>query len=223
MTAEISNGISAEQIAATPDKNVGEVLKRISGVSTNDNRRVVIRGIAERYNVAMLDGVTLPSTDVQVRDFEFDIIPSNLIDNIIVSKSYTPDMSFGFGGGLVQINTLAVPAKNFTNINFGGKYNDVSTGKEMLGYKRGSQDYLGFDDGQRKDRFPGGLFFYDRDRYNPGDPYNSPVPPGSPLTAITPEMIAEQNKKIGGTERSGHTHLYGASWSKLPAQPWKKL
>jgi len=209
MTAEISNGISSEQIAATPDKNVGEVLKRISGVSTNDNRRVVIRGIAERYNVAMLDGVTLPSTDVQVRDFEFDIIPSNLIDNIIVSKSYTPDMSFGFGGGLVQINTLAVPVKNFTNINFGAKYNDVSTGKEMLGYKRGSQDYLGFDDGQRKDRFPGGLFAYDRDRYNPGDPYNSPVPPGSSLTPITPEMIAEQNKRIGGTGRLG-TRIYTA-------------
>ncbi len=209
-TAEISNGMSAEQIAATPDKNVGEVLKRISGVSTNDNRRVVIRGIAERYNIAMLDGVTLPSTDVQVRDFEFDIIPSNLVDNIIVSKGYTPDMSFGFGGGLVQINTFTIPDKNFITVSFGGKYNDVSTGKEFLGYKRGKQDYWGFDDGGRKDRFPADMFYYDRDRYNPGRPYESPVPPGSSLTPITPEMIAEQNKKIGGTERLG-TRIYKAS------------
>lgn len=208
-TAEISNGISAEQFSATPDKNVGEVLKRISGVSTNDNRRVVIRGIAERYNVAMLDGVTLPSTDVQVRDFEFDIIPSNLVDNIIVSKSFTPDMSFGFGGGLVQINTLAIPTKNFININFGGKYNDVSTGKEFLGYQRGKQDYLGFDDGARKKPFSQELFYYDVNRYNPNKPYESPVPPGSALTPITPEMIAEQNKKIGGTERLG-TRIYKA-------------
>lgn len=208
-TAEISNGISSEQISATPDKNVGEVLKRIAGVSTNDNRRVVIRGIAERYNVAMLDGVTLPSTDVQVRDFEFDIIPSNLIDNIVVSKSYTPDMSFGFGGGLVQINTLAIPAKKFNNINFGGKYNDQSTGKEFLGYKRGKQDYLGFDDGGRKNHFPKEMFYYDPERYNPGKPYENVVPPGSGLTPITPEMIAEQNKKIGGTERLG-TRIYKA-------------
>lgn len=208
-TAEISNGISSEQISATPDKNVGEVLKRISGVSTNDNRRVVIRGIAERYNVAMLDGVTLPSTDVQVRDFEFDIIPSNLIDNIIVSKSYTPDMSFGFGGGLVQINTLAIPAKKFNNINFGGKYNDQSTGKEFLGYRRGKQDYLGFDDGGRKNHFPKDMFYYDLERYNPGKPYENVVPPGSDLTPITPEMIAEQNKRIGGTERLG-TRIYKA-------------
>ncbi|MBO9636259.1 MAG: carboxypeptidase-like regulatory domain-containing protein, partial [Chitinophagaceae bacterium] len=107
--AGISNGISREQISALPDKSIGETLKRISGVSTNDNRRVVVRGIAERYNLAMMDGATLPSTDVQVRDFEFDIIPSNLVDNVIVSKTATPDMSFGFGGGLVQINTMGIP------------------------------------------------------------------------------------------------------------------
>ncbi|WP_295122621.1 carboxypeptidase-like regulatory domain-containing protein [uncultured Chitinophaga sp.] len=215
-TAEISNGISSEQISATPDKNVGEVLKRISGVSTNDNRRVVIRGIAERYNVAQLDGVTLPSTDVQVRDFEFDIIPSNLIDNIIVSKGYTPDMSFGFGGGLVQINTLAIPTKNFNNINFGGKYNDRSTGKEFLGYGRGKNDWIGFDDGGRKDRFPEGLFYFEMDRYNPRNPYTDVTPPNSGLTPITPEMIAEQNKRIGGTERLG-TRIY----KTMPSQNYQ--
>ncbi|TDQ08270.1 outer membrane receptor protein involved in Fe transport [Pedobacter metabolipauper] len=208
-TAEISNGISAEQIAATPDKNVGDVLKRIAGVSTNDNRRVVIRGIAERYNVAMLDGVTLPSTDVQVRDFEFDIIPSNLIDNVVVSKGFTPDMSFGFGGGLVQISTLTIPNKDFITFNFGSKYNDASTGKDFLGYQRGKSDYFAFDDGGRKDHFPKDLFFYSTDRYSPGRPYDDVTPPGSGMTPITPAMIAEQNKKIGGTERLG-TRIYTA-------------
>lgn len=208
-TAEISNGISAEQISATPDKNVGDVLKRIAGVSTNDNRRVVIRGIAERYNVAMLDGVTLPSTDVQVRDFEFDIIPSNLVDNVVVSKGYTPDMSFGFGGGLVQINTLTIPNKDFISFNFGSKYNDASTGKDFLGYQRGKHDYFAFDDGGRKGHFPEDLFFYDNDRYSPGRPYDNVTPPGSGLAPITPEMIAAQNKKIGGTERLG-TRIYQA-------------
>ncbi|AOM80575.1 TonB-dependent receptor [Pedobacter steynii] len=212
-TAEISNGITAEQISATPDKNVGDVLKRIAGVSTNDNRRVVIRGIAERYNVAMLDGVTLPSTDVQVRDFEFDIIPSNLIDNVVVSKSYTPDMSFGFGGGLVQINTLTIPNNNFVTFSLGTKDNNRSTGKDFLGYKRGKKDYFAFDDGGRKDHFPKDLFYYDINRYNPSTPYENVVSPGSDLTPITPEMIANQNKKIGGTERLG-TRIYTA----LPSQ-----
>lgn len=147
--ASISNGISREQMSALPDKNIGETLKRISGVSTTDNRRVVIRGIAERYNLAMMDGAALPSTDVQVRDFEFDIIPSNLVDNVIVSKTATPDMSFGFGGGMVQLNTMAIPNKDFISLNIGTKYINGSTGKDFLGYQRGKQDYLGFDDGER--------------------------------------------------------------------------
>lgn len=168
--AGITNGISREQISALPDKNVGETLKRISGVSTVDNRRVVVRGIAERYNVAMMDGAVLPSTDVQVRDFEFDIIPSNLIDNVIVSKTATPDMSFGFGGGLVQVNTFAIPNENFTTISAGTKYISGSTGKNFLGYGRGKNDYLGFDDGGRN-HFPKDLMVFTNANYRLTDPY----------------------------------------------------
>ena len=202
--ANISNGISREQISALPDKNIGETLKRISGVSANDNRRVVIRGIAERYNLAMMDGATLPSTDVQVRDFEFDIIPSNLVDNVVVSKTATPDMSFGFGGGLVQINTIAIPNQNFMSFSLGSKYINGSTGKDFLGYQRGKNDYLGFDDGGR-DHFPKDLLIFTQTNYIPTDPANTNPPPG--VEKVTPDMIAAQNKKIGGLQRFG-TRVY---------------
>lgn len=202
--ASISNGISREQMSALPDKNIGETLKRISGVSTTDNRRVVIRGIAERYNLAMMDGAALPSTDVQVRDFEFDIIPSNLVDNVIVSKTATPDMSFGFGGGMVQLNTMAIPNKDFISLNIGTKYINGSTGKDFLGYQRGKQDYLGFDDGGR-DHFPKDLVIFTQSNYNPTNPQGWTPPPG--VAKITPDMIAAQNKRIGGLERLG-TRIY---------------
>ena len=147
--SEISNGISAEQLARTPDKNIGESLKRISGVSTIDNKFVLVRGIGERYNAAMLDGVVLPSTEAQSRNFSFDLIPSNLVDNIVVSKTVTPDMNASFGGGLIQINTKDIPNENFMSFTAGGSYNDQSTGKDFLSHKRGKYDYLGFDDGRR--------------------------------------------------------------------------
>lgn len=205
--AGISNGISREQMAVLPDKNIGETLKRISGVSTTDNRRVVVRGIAERYNMAMMDGAALPSTDVQVRDFEFDIVPSNLVDNVIVSKTATPDMGFGFGGGMVQINTMAIADNNFTTISFGTKYINGSTGKDFLGYQRGKNDFLGFDDGGR-DHFPKEILTITPGNYNPQNPYNHIPPPG--IEKITPEMIAAQNKRIGGLERIG-TRTYTAA------------
>jgi outer membrane receptor for ferrienterochelin and colicin len=154
--AEITNGISAEEISRTPDKNIGESLKRISGVSTNENKYVVVRGIGERYNTAMLDGITLPSTEAQSRNFSFDLIPSNLVDNVVVSKTVTPDMNASFGGGLIQINTKDIPLANFTSISVGTSYNDQTTGKDFYSRSRGKYDYLGFDDGHRG-QFPANL------------------------------------------------------------------
>ncbi|QJB33667.1 TonB-dependent receptor [Chitinophaga oryzae] len=205
--AGIINGISHEQMAALPDKNIGETLKRISGVSTTDNRRVVVRGIAERYNMAMMDGAALPSTDVQVRDFEFDIVPSNLVDNVVVSKTATPDMGFGFGGGMVQINTMAIADNNFTTVSVGSKYISGSTGKEFMGYQRGKNDYLGFDDGGRN-HFPKEILTLTPGNYDPKNPYNH-IPPAG-IEKVTPEMIAAQNKRIGGLDRIG-TRTYRAA------------
>lgn len=154
--AEITNGISAEEISRTPDKNIGESLKRISGVSTNENKYVIIRGIGERYNAAMLDGITLPSTEAQSRNFSFDLIPANLVDNVIVSKTVTPDMNASFGGGLIQINTKDIPVTDFTSITVGTSVNDQTTGKDFYSRARGKYDFLGFDDGHRG-QFPANL------------------------------------------------------------------
>jgi outer membrane receptor protein involved in Fe transport len=192
-TSNLSDGISAEQIGATPDKHVGESLKRITGVSTNDNRKVVIRGIAERYNVSLLNGSSLPSTDVQERDFEFNLIPTNLVDNIVVAKSITADMPYGFAGGLVQITTKSVPESNFFSISAGSSYNSRTMGKDFLGYGRGKYDYLGFDDGGR-DHFPDNML----NLVGKFDPTKE-----DSQNEIKAAQVAEQNKRIGGTERLG--------------------
>ncbi|SHF99368.1 TonB-dependent receptor [Pedobacter caeni] len=147
--AELSNGISAEQISKTPDANLGEALKRITGISTVDNKYVIVRGMGERYNAATLDGAILPSTEIGKRAFAFDLIPSNLIDNVTVSKTITPDMNATFAGGLVQINTKDIPDEDFTSVSIGSSVNDNSIGKDFYSPQRGKYDYLGFDDGRR--------------------------------------------------------------------------
>lgn len=147
--AEMSNGISAEQISRTPDRNIGESLKRISGVSTADNKFVIVRGIGERYNAALLDGTPLPSTEAQSRNFSFDLIPSGLVDNVVVSKTVTPDMNTSFGGGLIQVSTKDMPDENFVTFAIGNSYNDRTTGNSFYSHKRGKYDFLGFDDGRR--------------------------------------------------------------------------
>lgn len=149
--ASVTDGISAEQIARTPDNNVGAVLKRVSGITTLDNKYVVVRGLTERYNQAMIDGVTLPNTDMNRRNFSFDLIPTELVSSIVVNKTATPDVSSEFVGGQVMVNTLSIPAQNFATFSIGAGGNTQTTGKDFLsaGGRPGS-DYFGFDDGRRK-------------------------------------------------------------------------
>lgn len=140
--AGITDGISAEQISRTPDKNIGESLKRISGLSSLDNKYVVVRGLSERYNQSMMNGQMMPSTEMNRKNFSFDIIPSNLVDNVIVTKTLTPDQSAEFGGGMVQVNTKDIPAENTFSVNIGSSSNDKTTGKAFVSPEIEQKEYF---------------------------------------------------------------------------------
>ncbi|WP_394773162.1 TonB-dependent receptor domain-containing protein [Flavobacterium sp.] len=152
-SAQFSDGISAEQIARTPDRDVASSLKRITGVTTIGDKYVVVRSMGERWNQAVMDGIALPSTDAYQQNFSFDIIPTSIVESIIVSKSATPDMYANFAGGYVEVKTKDIPKENFTSFSISTSYNSRSTFKERLTKQEGDYDYLGFDDGRRD--FPG--------------------------------------------------------------------
>ncbi len=153
----ISDGISADVIRKSPDRNTSEVLKRVSGTTIQDNKFVIIRGLSDRYNTSMLDNAPLPSTEPNRKAFSFDIIPSSLIENIIINKTATPDLPGDFAGGAIQILTREIPDQNFFNFSIGEGYNSNSTGKKFISGERGGLDFLGFDNGDRQlpASFPG--------------------------------------------------------------------
>ncbi len=170
--ASVTDGISAEQIARTPDNDMGQVLKRISGLTTINNRNVVVRGMSDRYNQAMLDGVAIPSTSMNKRDFSFDIIPTEMVSSVVVNKTATPDVSSEFSGGQVSINTLDIPDRNFTSIQVGSGFNSQSIGSDIyqLGQRHASE-YFGFFDKSAKQ--PEGILswsFQNEDVPPPGIP-----------------------------------------------------
>ncbi|WP_158559093.1 TonB-dependent receptor [Deminuibacter soli] len=146
----ISDGISAEQIKATPDNNAAQVLKRVSGVVVQQDKFITIRGVSDRYNNVLINGALLPSTEPNRRNFSFDIVPSALIDNIVINKTATPDMPSEFTGGFVQINTRDVPAKNFLHITIGSGFNTASVGNDFLSTKRSPSEYFGAAGDNRK-------------------------------------------------------------------------
>ncbi|WP_434454068.1 TonB-dependent receptor domain-containing protein [Sphingobacterium multivorum] len=149
--ASVTDGISAEQIARTPDNDMGQVLKRVTGLTTVNNRNVIVRGMSDRYNQAMLDGVVIPSTSQNRRDFSFDIIPTEMVSSVVVNKTATPDVSAEFSGGQVSVNTLDIPEKNFTTIQYGIGGNSRTTGKDFyrLGERKASE-FFGFNHSSSK-------------------------------------------------------------------------
>jgi hypothetical protein len=152
----LSNGLAADFIKRTPDKNTGEVLKRVSGASIQDNRFVIVRGLSDRYNSAMLNGALLPSTEPDKKAFSFDMLPAAMIDNIVINKTATPEYTGEFSGGLVQVNTRDIPSKSVVSVGIGFGYNNQSTFSDFTGNARNRFDWLGFDDGSRNlpDSFP---------------------------------------------------------------------
>jgi hypothetical protein len=141
----LSSGLAADFIRRTPDKNTGEVLRRVSGASIQDNKFVIVRGLSDRYNAAFINGAALPSSEPDKKAFSFDIIPSTLIDNIIINKTATPDMTGEFAGGLVQIQTKDIPVSNQLIVGMSLGFNTQSAFKDFVSNERGSMDFLGFD------------------------------------------------------------------------------
>jgi TonB-dependent receptor len=149
-TNTVASVISAESIRRSPDKNTGEVLKRTPGASLQEGRFIIIRGLADRYNQAMLNGILLTSTEPDRKTFSFDLIPASMLDNIVINKAFVPEYPGEWAGGLIQVNTKDIPSKGFMNIQVGTGFNTQTTGKTFYkDGKGGDMDWLGTDDGTR--------------------------------------------------------------------------
>lgn len=148
-SAGISDGISAEIIKRSPDRNTGEVLKRVSGASIQDNKFVIVRGLNDRYNTALLNNSPLPSSEPDRKAFSFDVIPSNLIDAVVINKTSTPDLPGDFAGGAVQIKTKDFPATKTFEVNYSTGFNTISTFSDFYGEKKQDLEFLGIGSSSR--------------------------------------------------------------------------
>lgn len=141
--------------ASTAGANAGQAAKRISGASITDNRFIVIRGLSDRYNAAYINGAPLPSSESDRKAFALDIFPSNMLENILINKTATPDMPGEFAGGVITINTKAPSPKNFQTIQIGTSFNTLTTFKDFQTYEGSGMDWAGVDNGARQ--LPDGL------------------------------------------------------------------
>ncbi|HPE77316.1 MAG TPA: TonB-dependent receptor [Draconibacterium sp.] len=146
----IVNGISAQQISRSQDKDAAEVIRRVPGITITDGRFVIVRGLIERYNSVMLNNATAPSFEADKRAFSFDAIPSGLINNILIYKSPSPELPADFAGAVINVETKSVADENSLVISYGTKYiQNTSFTNDFKTHPGSKTDWLGFDNGTR--------------------------------------------------------------------------
>ncbi|MBR9998661.1 MAG: TonB-dependent receptor [Cyclobacteriaceae bacterium] len=146
----LMDGISAANFRKIGDSDAGQAAKRVTGVSVEGGKYVYVRGLGDRYTKTTMNDVDIPGLDPDRNSIQIDIFPTTLIDNMIVLKSFVPELPADFTGGIINIETKDFPDERILDVSFSAKYNpSMHFNNEYLTYQGGSRDYLGYDDGTR--------------------------------------------------------------------------
>lgn len=144
------DGISSTTFRKVGDSNLSSAMKRVTGVSVQGDKYVYVRGLGDRYTKTSINGMVIPGLDPDRNDVQIDIFPTGILENVLVYKTFTPDLPGSFTGGLIDIQTKAFPEEKSTSISASLGFNpDMHLNSDYLSYEGSSTDWLGFDNGAR--------------------------------------------------------------------------
>ena len=149
-TTQISNVLTFEQIAKTGDANASDALQRVSGLSISNDKKIIVRGLDDRYSKTLLDGSELPSPEPNKRVAPLELFPTNFMESILVQKTWSPNFPGEYAGGLIEMRSKTLPDLPFWKLD--GSLGAVlgSSFTEGQTYEAGGLDFFGFDDGSRE-------------------------------------------------------------------------
>lgn len=167
---QVVNILSAADIKRTGEGDIAGSLQRVTGLSVASGGFVYVRGLGDRYSLALLNGSPLPSPEPLKRVVPLDIFPTSVIASTLVQKSFSANFPGEFGGGVINLTTKAIPVESYLEIGLGSSANTETSGQ--LGYTHygAKSDWTGFDDGTRdvppllQEAFNSGVPFSDMDR-----------------------------------------------------------
>lgn len=140
----ITNVISSDQTGRFPDANIGDALKRVQGITMQNDqgeaRNIIIRGLAPNLNSVTLNGDRIPSAEGDNRNIQMDLIPADMISTIEVNKTLTSDMDADAIGGSVNLITRATPNGERISATLAGGYGPIrEKGNYTAGFVYGNR------------------------------------------------------------------------------------
>ncbi|PNU05958.1 TonB-dependent receptor domain-containing protein [Novosphingobium guangzhouense] len=146
---QVVSVLSSEQIARTGEGDIAGALGRVTGLSVVGNGYVYVRGLGDRYSLALLNGSPLPSPEPLKRVVPLDLFPTSMIASSLVQKSYSTNFPGEFGGGVINLTTKSIPEESFLTIGGGIGWDTESTNQMGYTYYGGKHDWTGYDNGNR--------------------------------------------------------------------------
>ncbi len=168
-STEVTSLLSSADIARTGEGDIAGALGRVTGMSVVGNGFVYVRGLGDRYSLALLNGSPLPSPEPLKRVLPLDIFPTSVIASSLVQKSYSPNFPGEFGGGVINLTTKAIPTDSFLTIGGSIAGDSETTGRLGYTYYGADWDWTGFDDGTRNIQPALAAFFKSGKRISDGN------------------------------------------------------
>ncbi|MCG2840452.1 TonB-dependent receptor [Sandaracinobacter sp. RS1-74] len=148
-TPSVLSVLSQADIDRAGDGDIAGALARVTGLSVVGGKYVYVRGLGERYSLALLNGLPIPSPEPLKRVVPLDIFPTDLLSSTAVQKSYSVNYPGEFGGGVINLTTRAVPEESFLNVSGSIGGDTITTGQMGYTYWGSQSDWTGFDGGAR--------------------------------------------------------------------------
>ncbi len=143
------NTFSAEDFSRFAAGDVAEALKRVAGVNVVEGQFAVIRGLEDRYSSTLYNSAVVPSPDPDRQSVQLDLFPSEVVSNLAISKSFTPDLPSNSSGGSIDIQTTGFPEIFEIKVNAATGFNDKAIDNFLqyeennpFGRKRDGEDVL---------------------------------------------------------------------------------
>jgi TonB-dependent receptor len=168
-TSEVVSVLSTEDIARTGEGDIAGALSRVTGLSVVGNGFVFVRGLGDRYSLALLNGSPLPSPEPLRRAIPLDLFPTAIVASSLVQKTYSPSFTGEFGGGVINLTTLSLPKTPFFSLSAGTGGDTETTRNLAYDYYGSKYDWTGFDQGNRDVPAALGSFFASGERMSSGN------------------------------------------------------
>src|SRR5688572_26553014 len=140
--------MSGDMMSKIGDNNVSAAIARVTGVASN-GPFITVRGLGDRYVQTCVNGALIPTLDPFTNNIKLDLFPASFVDNIIITKTASPDLPGDWSAAYISIETKDNPDKLsiFVETKFG--FNTQTSFKKIINNNTSPMDWLGYDNGFR--------------------------------------------------------------------------